>query len=275
MYHITHNSSPRVIPGTGGSSTNLAAIWRYTNFGVGQTAGAAPVDSWIGSVGGSYQISNSVGDAGPTSLALAALAGNTNFGYYLQMTANAVPGDSLWYSVRTFAPTGYNYTATPYLKFLRYHTFTTPTGNSGNNGGYDDIYHDNDGHFHFIYEGESVNENFAGGSTAFAPVNNVWETWDYRVVFGTVPLSSGGTADVYFWKNKVLIGRLQDRITMLGSGYSCREIHHSTYWNGGASQNQTLYIGRYAVAAKIAGLRDDTPFLNTDTNGYPLIALNY
>lgn len=257
---------------TPASGTNLAGIWRYMNFGSGQTSGSAPVDSWIGYIGGTHPISNTFADLGTTSMSLVAVNGSTGFGYLLGLPNNLVVGDTLWYSMRHYRPTGWlDTSAGGHVKFLRYHTFVT----GGGNGGYDDIYLNNNGSYYFIYEGEQNPEDLIGGSTAFAPVTGVWETYDYKVVFDTSPVSTGGLAEISFWKNKTLISHITDRRTLNNSSDYCAEIHDRTYWNNGSPQNQTMYVGRYAVAAKIAGVRDDTSKLTTDAAGTRLIALGF
>ncbi len=50
--------------------------------------------------------------------------------------ANLVPGTELWISVKLFMPRDFDYTANPYLKFLRVHT----RSNIVKNEGYDDLY---------------------------------------------------------------------------------------------------------------------------------------
>jgi hypothetical protein len=244
------------------------------NYGIGQTNGSSPVDSWLDSVGGTYVISNTYADSGTTSMRLDAFGGNTAFGYLLALPSSAQAGDTLWFSVRTYRPVGYSDSANPWLKFFRMHTFKS---DGVSNGGYDDVYIFNDGTFHFIYEGAQIWEpgSDVSGWTGATPVIGAWETWDYAVTFDTTPKSQGGKAEVFFWKNKALVGHITDLATLAANNYKVSEIHHSSYWNGGAPQNQSLYVGRYAVAAKIVGLRDDTPFLTADSAGTPLIALGF
>jgi hypothetical protein len=270
----------------GGASTDLGSIWRYQDLGTGQTPGNAASDAWMAG-GGIGRISTDFTDGGTTSLKMTIAEDADQFGYTLILPTNLVNGDTLWFSTRTYRPTGYSDAASPRLKFIRMHTETS----AGANVGYVDWYLDNIGEFHYIYEGTQGNPAYAYPGTAWvpdpdgdtgnpgfqghAPTTGVWETWDVCTVFGNVPKASGGTAESFFWKNKVLVGHVTTRETLASSTNRVDEIHHTTFWNGGAPQAQSLYVGRYAVAAKIAGVRDDTSFLATDESGNRVIALGY
>lgn len=261
-------------------STDLANIWRYQDFGTGFTVGNTPTASWMG-LFGTAVVSNTFADLGTTSMRLDAFSGNTSFGYYLALPTNLVEGDTLWFSARMYRPTGYSdVSAGGHLKFYRFHTFTSGAAH----GGYIDMYLGTGGGFHFIYEGTQGNygqpwvpdnNDASGGFLGYAPTTGVWETYDMCAVMGHVPKDSGGLAEVWFWKGKNLVGHVTSRETMTLANYTCSEIHHTTYWNNGAPQNESLYIGRFAVAAKIAGVRDDTNLLTTDTSGNRLIAVGY
>ncbi len=249
----------------GGGDTDTSAILLFEDFS-GGTVGANvnQVDRF-----GSCTYSNTVVETGKTtSMACTASAGSTAFGYSFDLNVHGTYGDTLWFCVRMFRPTGYSDTANPWLKFFRMRTY--PAG--GGDLGYDDVYLYNDGTFHFIYEGVNSWQSITT-TDADKPVTGVWETYDYMVVFDGTAAADGGNARVRFWKNRVLLGEVTDRVTLIGTGSYVSECHHSTYWNGGAPKNEILYVSEAAVAAKIAGVRDDTPYLATDANGLPLIAL--
>jgi hypothetical protein len=276
-------SDPAAAPAEG---TDLGSIWRYQDLGTGQTPGNAASDAWMAG-GGIGRISTDFSDGGTTSLKMTIDADEEQFGFTLILPTNLVNGDTLWFSTRTYRPTGYDDSASPRLKFIRMHTETS----GGSNVGYVDWYLDNIGEFHFIYEGTQGNPAYAYPDTAWvpdpdgdtgnpgfqghAPTTGVWETWDVCTVFGDVPKASAGTAESFLWKNKELVGHVTTRETFAGATNRADEIHLTTFWNGGAPQTQSLYVGRYAVAAKIAGVRDDTASLTTDESGNRLIALGY
>src|ERR1700742_982235 len=58
------------------------------------------------------------------------------WGGIYQFPAHATAGSQLWYRVSVFVPSGFNYTGSPMLKFMRVHT-TSP---SSSNQGYLDFY---------------------------------------------------------------------------------------------------------------------------------------
>ena len=267
------------------TSTDLASIWRYLNFGTGFTNGSTPAASWLGLTGAATISNTQVEPGATTAMRLDAVNASTVFGYYLQLPNMAHEGDTLYFSARMFRPTGYIDGGHAHMKFFRFHT--SPAG--GGNQGYVDMYLGTspDG-FHFIYEGTQNNASYAYPKTPWVPdpsadvigpgltprpTTGVWETFDMAVTFGHVSKDAGGLGELWFWKNKQLLAHITSRETMVTTTDVVDQIHQTTYWNSGAPQNQSLYVGRCAVAAKIAGLRDDTQFLAADVSGNRLIAL--
>lgn len=270
--------------GGNGSSTNTAQILKYVSY-TGGTNGAN-VSGANFSAYGTCKYSNAVVEGSDTtSMALSINAGQTAHGFAYMDPVNeaACPkkGDTLWVSVRMFRPTGYSNQSSgagSHLKFFRIRTYNTGGGNGANSPGYDDVYlassgsssGGSSGSWQSFYEGTSIWNQITGPGNE--PVNNVWETYDWEVVFDNVAQASGGQGRIRFWRNKILLGEVS-RTTLTNATAFGQEVHYSTYWNGGAPQTQTMYINKVAIAIKKAGGRDDSSYLTTDSSGRPLIAV--
>jgi len=186
-----------------------------------------------------------------------------DWGGIINFPSKVPAGGEVWFRVRTYYPSGFSFSANPWLKFLRLHT-TDASGTS--NYGYDDWYinlRDATYPYQFIYEGEQVWYQF--GKKSDAPQFNKWETYEMYVKFDTVPASKGGKAVVRFWKDGVLIGESKDRITLKNANAFANAAYIFTYWNGGAPQTQTMYIDDVV-------LQTDTPAAR-DAQGNPYIGV--
>lgn len=256
------------------SSTDLSKILRALSFS-GGTVGANV--NTVDRAGSCTYTSAFLEGSDTTSMALNSTAGSTSFGYSIDLSSGewARRGDTLWFSVRMFRPIGYVNFGSSHVKFFRFHVLTAASGHVG----YNDVYLSQsneqtgastpNGSQNFIWEGAQNWENFdATTTTSFG----VWETWDYAVTFDTVAAASGGSALIRMWKNKVLLKTITDRATLTNTTDTVQEAHHTTYWNGGAPATQSLGVRLACVAGKIAGVRDDTQWMTTDSGGNFLVA---
>jgi len=177
-----------------------------------------------------------------------------NWGGIINFPTKVTRGGEVWLRVRTYYPSGFSFSANPWLKFLRMHT--TDAGGSTNYG-YDDWYINLSDAVHpyqFIYEGEQVWYQF--GAKADSPQFNKWETYEMYVKFDTTPASKGGQAVVRFWKDGILIGESKDRITLKNASATSDAAYIFTYWNGGAPQTQSMYLDDIVVQTDTPSARD-------------------
>ena len=175
------------------------------------------------------------------------------FGGISEFPTKVGKGGEIWVRLRAYFPTGFDFTANPWLKFIRIHTQTP----SGSNIGYDDWYiniSNTTNPYRFIYEGEQVWYPFA--STAQAPQLGKWETYEMYVKLDTVPASQGGQAVVRMWKNGVLIGESKDRVTLANADAVSNAVYIFTYWNGAAPKTQTMYLDDVVVQTDTPSAKD-------------------
>lgn len=153
-------------------------------------------------------------------------------------------GDELWFRVRTYMPTGFNwdsYAEGSHLKFIRFHTQSP----DGNNEGYNDWYINRkdaaaDVSHKFIFEG-GQGWTTAADKSQF-PVLGVWETYEMYVKFDNVPVALGGGARIRLWKNGILLKDITDKETLKSADSVSDRTHLFTYWNGGAPKTQKMYV---------------------------------
>jgi hypothetical protein len=241
---------------------------------------AAPGSSCGWDAGSGSTVSANVAFSGKNSCQLTITQGATAFGAWggiLNHPAMVKQGGELWLRIRTFMPAGFNYNSNSEgnrLKFMRFHTMSA----SNPNDGYDDIYINPKGTnppLSFIYEGEQIWDNIGsltanlvspliGGSSETISLG-VWETYEYYVKFDTVPKAKGGTAEVRFWKNGVLMNDLTDRITLVTADAYSDRTHLFTYWNGGSPLTQAMYVDDLILTT-------DTPSAK-DAAGHPYVGV--
>ena len=176
-------------------------------------------------------------------------------------------GDEIWFRVKTYMPTGFDYGAYGAgnrLKFLRIHTANA----DGSNIGYDDLYIQRAGSsnpFDWIYEGEGVWSPVGVLSDQFQ--YEKWETYEMYVKLDIAPVSAGGQAHVRVWKNGVLLKDITDRITLQNSGAYANLAYLFSYWNGGAPKAQFMYVDDVVLQTVTPAARDADgfPYVGVDT----------
>lgn len=159
-------------------------------------------------------------------------------------------GDTVWYQVYTYFPVGfdhYAYGEGGRLKFLRLQTKSA----SGNNHGYVDLYIDRKNDpipFKWIYEGAARWKNVGEPSDIITPGR--WESYQMRVTFDNIPVSSGGTAEVLVWKNGRLMQHITDTPTLREATDIANRALLFTYWNGGAPKTQSMYVDEITLTTE-------------------------
>jgi len=165
-------------------------------------------------------------------------------------------GDEIWYRVSVNIPSGFDYDADPWLKFMRIHT---PDGHL-------DWYITNEGSkypFQFIYEGEQVWSKF--GTDNDRVQFDRWETYEMYIKLDNVSVDNGGESLVRVWKNGRLMGEFTDRQTLKSTTTKAGYALLFTYWNGENSPSQSLMVDDIIITT-------DTP-TKTDVNGNPFVGV--
>jgi hypothetical protein len=187
---------------------------------------------------------------------------------------NLVRGDTLHMQLAIYIPTTFDWTANPWLKFLRFHTATSP---GDTNEGYNDIYIYNekvtpgqDGQLNNIYEGQQVWKS----STAVLSKGK-WEVIEYEVTFDNTSVDNGGKARTRIWQaqNGVMTLALDrtDSKTLVAATDVVDGVYLFTYWNSGSedgkypSQSQDVWVDRIVLE------KDLTKLVEKDAAGNPII----
>ena len=197
-----------------------------------------------------------------------------DFGYRLttESTPKLVKGDEIWFRQAMFFPTGWDMTTnTGRLKCFRWilnksdNTFdgdidvqikTNKTGMSG----YIES-HPNPA-YHQWYEFPDA-----------AILLNAWQLWEVHIVLDDVPVDEGGSGRVDLWLDGNHVGSLTAMSTLQLPDNYLNFMYLFTYWNGNAPQTQSMYIDNVTVAVKQSGVRDDSQYLTTDSEGRSYIGV--
>jgi hypothetical protein len=177
-------------------------------------------------------------------------------------------GDEVWFRIRTFFPAGFDFSASPKLKFLRIDTGSAPDGH----GSHLDWYilnadGTNAGYFNWILEGVASWLWTDNPTTPLATgiVRDTWQTWEVYYKLH----SSAGSAAIRLWRDGVLIcdttanlpSGTPTRATLNGSTHIIgnspvfqQGYMHVTYWNGGAPATESWYVDDFTVYTSLSGL---------------------
>lgn len=145
-------------------------------------------------------------------------------------------------------PSGYDFTAEgANLKFFRLKTETA----AGVNRGYADIYIRPTGQVYYIHEAIASSQLDAPLGMGYEIQRDVWETFEYRVVFDSVSKDAGGEGRATLWikrgDNFIKIIDQTAKPTLFASDDKNSLALIFTYWNGLAPQNQTMNIQRVVI----------------------------
>jgi hypothetical protein len=197
---------------------------------------------------------------GPLAARLTAREGETGWGKWGGALEHPTPlraGDEIWFRVRTYFPSGfdyYSYSEGGRLKFLRIHTVD---GHTKENQGYNDIYIDEKGSstpFRYICECEHKWTPI--GTQEYLPRFDRWETYEFYVKLHPVPVSQGGQAMIRFWKNGELMAEIRDRKTLKNMDSISQRTLLFTYWNGGAPKTQSMWVDDVVLTTRRPAAKD-------------------
>lgn len=147
-------------------------------------------------------------------------------------------GGTLQVQYSYFLPTGFDWTANPWLKFIRFHVATS----AGSNVGYEDIYIHNDGTLAHHSEIAGTVHRIEGELVH----TGVWETIEMAVTFDTVAADAGGQGRVRIWRYRsgtgmALVYENTAERTMAATSDRSDGVFLFTYWNSRADKDGLYY----------------------------------
>jgi hypothetical protein len=179
-------------------------------------------------------------------------------------------GDTLHVQYSTYFPSDFDWTANPWLKFVRVHVNDV----GGKNVGYNDIYIYNDGTLHNIYEGGAGPTYWADTTTRVE--KDVWETFELEITFDELAVDFGGQGRTKFWKRTadgmILMMDRTDSNTLKSPTDTVDRFHFFTYWNSGPNED-----GMYPTHAqdcwvdRVVFEKDLGKLVEHDAAGNPII----
>lgn len=189
------------------------------------------------------------------------------FGGYLGFPQGVSAGQEIWVRFALYFMPGYDL---PHYgpKFFRLQTGT----DSDHSSGFIDMYlHDigDRAPFWIRYEpdvliyGEDGAWRYLGANNNMWMKRGVWETYEFYAKLDDVPASQGGRSLIRVWKNGELVGEIKDIRTLQSKSIRSNLMYLFTYWNGGATQDQYVYLDDLKVTTDTPSARDKhgNPFI--------------
>ncbi len=164
----------------------------------------------------------------------------------LNIDPNVPKGGEVWVRVRVYWPSSFEFTATPFMKFLRLHNKV----GDGSNGGYNDLYIDKangtEQVLRSIKEVHDIWEVYDG-----KPIpRDTWETYEMYLFVDDVTVDDGGNARMRIWRDGELIFDRTDVPTITEAEGVIDLFYLFTYWNNEDPPHNFLYVDDLVIATQ-------------------------
>ncbi|HEY1960659.1 MAG TPA: hypothetical protein VGH28_33840 [Polyangiaceae bacterium] len=176
-------------------------------------------------------------------------------------------GDTIHAQIALYLPTTFDWSADPWLKFLRVHTMAS---DGTTNHGYDDIYIYNE-KLNNIYEGQQTWK-----SSSAVLVKGCWQVVEYELVLDDVAIDQGGTGRVRIWISEPGGMRLAlertDTKTLGAASDLVDGFYVFTYWNSGQEDGMYPTQAQDAWVDRVVIEKDMSKLTEKDSAGNAIIA---
>jgi hypothetical protein len=170
-------------------------------------------------------------------------------------------GGEVWVRLYVYWPSDFEFSAAPWMKFLRLHN----RASDGENAGYNDLYVDRaDETMSVLRTIKEVHDVWAVHDGPRLP-RDTWERYEMYLFVDDVPVDEGGDARVRIWRDDALIFDRTDVPTITESGGVIDYFYLFTYWNNEAPPDNECWVDDLAIAT------DASPPPWTDAAGNPWI----
>lgn len=166
-------------------------------------------------------------------------------------------GSEVWVRLYVYWPDDFQFSASPWMKFIRLHNRT----GDGKNGGYNDIYIDKaDGEgpvFRTIKEGQNRWKTYEGPAIP----RNRWERYEVYLSIDDRPVDAGGQGRFRVWRDGRLIFDRTDVPTISAADGTIDSLYLFTYWNNEQPPTQNVFVDDLTIATSAS------PPPNRDADG--------
>lgn len=182
----------------------------------------------------SAQMSIRAGDGG----------GFGQWGGLLPIDPAIAKGGEIWIRLYVYWPSDFEFSAAPWMKFLRLHN----RASDGENAGYNDLYVDRaDETISVLRTIKEVHDVWAAYDGESLP-RDTWERYEMYLFVDDVPVDDGGAARVRIWRDDALIFDRTDVPTITEAGGVIDYFYLFTYWNNEAPPDNDCWIDDLVIA---------------------------
>lgn len=170
-------------------------------------------------------------------------------------------GQEVWVRLQVRWPASFQFSASPWMKFLRLHS----TKADGSNAGYNDLYVDQaDSTESVLRTIKEVHDVWAVYDGPKIPRDR-WESYEMYLFIDDQPVDTGGAGRVRIWRDDVLIFDRTDVPTIVEADGTIDYFYLFTYWNNEQPPNNHCYVDDLVIAT------DASPPPNHDSSGNAFI----
>jgi len=172
-----------------------------------------------------------------------------------------VEGGEIWLRLQVNWPASFQFTATPWMKFLRLHN---RQGN-GDNAGYNDLYvHNADSTTSVLRTIKEIHDIWDVYDGPSLP-RDTWESYEMYLFVEDHSVDGGGQGRVRIWRDDELIFDRTDVPTITAADGSIDLVYLFTYWNNENPPDNHCFIDDVVIAT------DAGPPTNVDAAGNKFI----
>ena len=183
------------------------------------------------------------------------------WGAIVPMNPSVPKGGEVWVRLRVYWPASFEFSASPWMKFFRFHNRQA----DGSNGGYNDLYiHNADGPNSVLRCIKEVHDIWEVVDGPPIP-RDTWETYEMYLYVDDVSVDNGGNARMRIWRDGELIFDRTDVPTITNAGGDINGFYLFTYWNNENPPYNYVYIDDLVLAT------DANPPTKTDADGNTFI----
>lgn len=170
-------------------------------------------------------------------------------------------GEEVWVRLYVYWPEDFEFSASPWMKFLRLHNRAA----GGENAGYNDLYiHNADGPESVLRTIKEVHDIWAVDDGAPIPRGR-WERYEMYLYVDHTSVDDGGRGRVRIWRDGERIFDRTDVPTVTAEGGEIDYFYLFTYWNNEMPPNNYCYIDDLTIATSA------NPPQGRDEDGNPMI----